>query len=71
METKRTFHRFKWQWAEAKAAELRMEEDRWRSNHIPSSNWRAVRGKMTALGNISQERMKFERLAERFKAEGV
>jgi len=71
MTTKRPYYRTKWQWAEAKAAELRLEETSWRTRHVPSADWRGIRGKMTALESIGRDRRKFEALAERFRAEGV
>lgn len=58
-------------WAEAKVAELRAEEARWRAEYVPAANWRMVRGKMRALHTIGRERRRFEQLAERFARESA
>jgi hypothetical protein len=70
MKKRTDWHPTKRAWAQAKAAELQAEEARWRLEHVPASNWRAVRGKMRALETIGRERRRFERLAEQFAAAG-
>lgn len=71
MEMQRKRFPTKRAWAEAKAAELRAALDHHRTQAIPSANWRAVRGKMTAIDTLQREVLRFQRLAARFAAEGV
>jgi hypothetical protein len=69
MQTRRKRYPTKKAWAEARVAELRAEEARWRAEYVPAANWRLVRGKMRALDTLSRERRRFEQLAERFARE--
>jgi hypothetical protein len=50
-------------WAEAKLAQLRDDEARLLAEHIPTSNWRRVHGKIRALETIRQSRRRLERWA--------
>jgi phosphoenolpyruvate synthase/pyruvate phosphate dikinase len=68
MKKRKGWHPTKRAWAEAKVAELRAEEARWRAEHLPTANWRGVRGKLTALETLGRERRRFERLAEQFRS---
>jgi hypothetical protein len=66
MKTRRTWHPTKAAWARAQADRLRAMERQTAAQQIPSSNWRAVRGKMRALDTLRRDAAHFERLAERF-----
>jgi hypothetical protein len=57
------------EWAAAKAASLLRQADQWPT--VRSADWQSVRRRMRALQTLREEARRFERLAERFKAQGV
>ena len=69
VNTKRPYYRTKAEWAAAKARELRQEARLMPT--VPSANWQAVRRRMTALRTLRAEADRLEKLAERFRAQGV
>jgi hypothetical protein len=71
METKRPYYRHKWQWAEAKAAELHAQATARRQDHYLSSDWRSIRRKTESIGNLLEEASRFRQMAQRFKAQGI
>jgi hypothetical protein len=66
---KRPYYPTKAAWAAAKANELREKAST--LPYVPSSNWRAVRRRMDGRDNLNREALRFERMAERFRALGV
>lgn len=65
----RTFHRTKAAWAAAEARKLRQQ-----ANDLPmvsSMDWRGVQRRMRAQAHLRDEANRYERMAERFTANGV
>lgn len=62
-------YRTKAEWAAAKARELRQRA--WDLPTVPSADWRGVRRRMRVLGTLHADASRFDRMAERFRAQGV
>lgn len=56
-------------WAAAKAQQLRREADL--LPYVRSSDWRGVRARSQAVQNLTDQARRFERMEERFRAQGV
>lgn len=69
MDRNRPHYRTKAAWAAARAADARQRADA--LPRVDSGNWRGVRARMAAMAAYRNEARKFERLAERFRAQGV
>lgn len=50
-------------WAARKAREARRRAQALRAEHLPSSEWRRIRGKMRALDSLRHEAERLERIA--------
>lgn len=56
-------------WAAAKAQKLRTEARL--LPHVRTSDWRAVKSRMRIMRTISEDARRYERMAERFRAQGL
>lgn len=57
------------EWAAGKAAELLRQADQWPK--VVSADWQGVRRRMRAMQTLRDEARRFERLAERYRTQGL
>lgn len=55
------------EWAEAKADEIERQIKRISKPYIPMAKWQKVRNRERTLDHLRREKLRFERLAARFR----
>jgi predicted nucleic acid-binding protein len=64
-------YRSKAEWAAAKAQEIHQQARELAAERVPSAKWRRVRAKLDGAARLREEAFRFERMARRYREQGV